>query len=191
MNLSLKEHFEKIVNFTDAEFEYIASHFAKMELKKNELLLRPGQQKVGIYFVVSGILKSYFLDKKEKEHILQFAQHDWWITDYKAFFNQAESTIYIDSLTDCELLYISNENLEKLAVEFHKMEYFLRVKSNACFIAIQDRLLTMLYLNASERFDYFINLHPSLLNAVPKYLIASYIGISREMLSRLTSKVTI
>lgn len=137
MNTALRNHIEEIVDMSDQEFEYISSHFHYKKLKKKQFLIEAGQQKVNKYFVLSGILKSYYIDKSDREHILQFAEPDWWITDYSAFFNNQESTIYIDCITDCELLYISNEDLEKLSAEFHKMEHFFRVKSNAGYVASQ------------------------------------------------------
>lgn len=105
-------------------------------------------------------------------------------------YYKKESTIYIDCITDCELLYISNADLEKLSAEFHKMEHFFRVKSNAGYVASQERILAMLKLTSIERFEHFNNLYPNLIQSIPKYLIASYIGVSREMLSRLTKNVT-
>ncbi|MCT3897476.1 Crp/Fnr family transcriptional regulator [Elizabethkingia meningoseptica] len=189
MNTALRNHIEEIVDMSDQEFEYISSHFHYKKLKKKQFLIEAGQQKVNKYFVLSGILKSYYIDKSDREHILQFAEPDWWITDYSAFFNNQESTIYIDCITDCELLYISNEDLEKLSAEFHKMEHFFRVKSNAGYVASQKRILAMLNLTSIERFNHFISLYPSLFQSLPKYLIASYIGISREMLSRLSKKL--
>lgn len=190
MKLQLRDHIEKIVSLSSEEFEYISSYFHYKKMKKNQFLLQAGQQKVNKYFVLSGILKSYYIDKNDKEHIIQFAQPDWWITDYDAFFNNKESTIYIDCITDCELLYISNEDLEKLSAEFHKMEHFFRVKSNGGYVASQQRILTMLNLTAIERFNNFVDLYPNLIQSIPKYLIASYIGVSREMLSRLSKNVT-
>lgn len=189
MNRAFRNHIEEIVDMSDQEFEYISSHFHYKKLKKKQFLIEAGQQKVNKYFVLSGILKSYYIDKSDREHILQFAEPDWWITDYSAFFNNKESTIYIDCITDCELLYISNEDLEKLSAEFHKMEHFFRVKSNAGYVASQKRILAMLNLTSVERFNYFISLYPKLFQSIPKYLIASYIGISREMLSRLSKKL--
>lgn len=190
MKTKLRDHIAEIVNFSDQEFEYISAHFHYKKMKKNQFLIQAGQQKVNKYFVISGILKSYYVDKSDKEHIIQFAQPDWWITDYNAFFNNKEATINVDCITDCELLYISNDDLEKLSAEFHKMEHFFRIKSNAGYVASQERILTMLNLTAVERFNHFNVLYPNLIQSIPKYLIASYIGVSREMLSRLSKNVT-
>ena len=190
MKIQLREHIEEIIGLSDKEFQYIDSHFHYKKMKKNQFLLQAGQQKVNKYFVLSGILKSYYIDKNDNEHIIQFAQPNWWITDYSAFFSNKESTIFIDCITDCELLYISNADLEKLSAEFHKMEHFFRVKSNAGYVASQQRILSMLNLTVMERFEHFTGLYPDLIQSIPKYLIASYIGVSREMLSRLAKKVT-
>lgn len=189
MKTKLRKHIEEVVSISDQEFEYISSHFHYKKLRKKQFLVEAGQQKVNKYFVLGGILKSYYIDKNDREHILQFAEPDWWITDYSAFFNNEASTIYIDSITDCELLYITNEDVEKLSAEFHKMEHFFRIKSNAGYVASQKRILTMLNLTSIERFNHFINLYPDLFRSIPKYLIASYICISREMLSRLSKNL--
>ncbi len=189
MSSLLKQQFEDIISLTDQEFEYILTHFTEKKLKKNSFLLQVGQQNVCKYFVAKGILKSYYIDKSGKEHILQFAEPDWWITDYKAFFNETEASIYVDCITDCEILSITKENLEKLAKEFHKLEHFFRVKSNAGYVASQERILSMLKLTATERFDHFLDQYPNFMLKIPKYLIASYIGVSREMLSRMTKNV--
>jgi len=190
MSSLLRQQFEDIISLTDQEFEYILTHFTEKKLKKNSFLLQVGQQNVSKFFVTKGILKSYYIDKSGKEHILQFAEPDWWITDYKAFFNETEASIYVDCITDCEILSITKENLEKLAKEFHKMEHFFRVKSNAGYVASQERILSMLNLTATERFDHFLDQYPNFMRKIPKYLIASYIGVSREMLSRMTKNVT-
>ncbi|PTT71378.1 Crp/Fnr family transcriptional regulator, partial [Chryseobacterium sp. HMWF001] len=185
----LRKQFESLINLTEKEFDYILAHFTEKKLRKNSFLLESGQHNISKFFVNKGLLKSYYIDKSGKEHILQFAEADWWITDYKAFFNGTEATIYVDCVTDCELLSITKENLEKLAKEFHKLEYFFRVKSNIGYVASQERILSMLKLTSTERFEHFLEQYPNFTQKIPKYLIASYIGVSREMLSRITKNV--
>jgi len=189
MKSQLRAHIEEIVSLSDQEFEYISSYFHYKKIKKRQFLIQSGQARVNKYFVVKGILKSYYVDKNDREHIIQFAQPNWWITDYNAFFNNRPSTIHIDCVSDCELLFISNADLEKLSAEFHKMEHFFRVKSNAGYVASQERILAMLNLTSLERFNHFIEMYPNLIQSIPKYLIASYIGVSREMLSRLNKVI--
>jgi CRP-like cAMP-binding protein len=188
MSLLLRKHIEKITPLTDAEFDYILSHFTTKKLKKNQFLLQEGDAVNNDYLVVSGLLKAYHLNNDDKEHILQFAMEDWWVTDYQAYFTQTNATIYIDCIEDVELLCLSLHNREKICADLHKMDHFFRKKSNAGYVALQSRILSLLNNSAKERYEQFLNLYPKLLQRIPKTLIASYLGVSRETLSRLSSK---
>jgi CRP-like cAMP-binding protein len=132
-------------------------------------------------------LKAYHTDKEGKEHILQFALSDWWITDYGAYFKEAKATIHVDCIEESQLLCLSLHNREKLCGDMHKMEHFFRKKLNAGYVALQQRILTLLNSSAKERYEQLLNQYPSLFQKVPKTLIASYLGVSRETLSRLNN----
>jgi CRP-like cAMP-binding protein len=113
----------------------------------------------------------------------------WWITDYEAYYNQSAATVNIDCIEDSELLCLSFENREKLCAELHKMEYFFRKKTNKRNVALQKRILSLLSNNAKERYDKLLEQYPQLFQKVPKQLIAAYLGVTGETLSRLnTSK---
>jgi CRP-like cAMP-binding protein len=183
----LRKHIGKIVLLTDKEFEYVLSHFTIKKLKKHQFLIQEGDSVANDYFVVKGLLKAYHTDKNSKEHILQFAFEDWWITDYQAYFNQIEATIAIDCIEDCEVLCLSLYNREKICSELHKMEHFFRKKSNGGYVALQRRILSLLNSSAQERYESLLKQTPKLFQRVPKALIASYLGVSRETLSRFSS----
>lgn len=92
----------------------------------------------------------------------------------------------IDCIEDTEVLCISATDREKLCAEMHKMEHFFRKKSNAGYVALLRRILSLLNDNAKQRYQQFVEQYPKLLKKVPKTLIASYLGVSRETLSRLS-----
>lgn len=117
---------------------------------------------------------------------MQFALEDWWVTDFQAYFHETYATIYVDCIEASELLGISLYNREKLCAELHKMEHFFRKKSNAGYVALQGRILSFLNNNPQERYQQFFSQYPQLFQRIPKTLIASYLGVSRETLSRLT-----
>ena len=121
MKHPLKQHIEEIIKLTDKEFEFILSHFETTNKRKHQYLLQEGEVADKEYWIVKGCLKSYFFDESGKEHILQFGMENWWITDYESFVKQSKSNINIDCIEDCELLYITFENREKLTKEMHKM----------------------------------------------------------------------
>ncbi len=187
MSIALRQHFEKITPLTDEEFDYIFSYFTLKKLKKHQYLVQENDFVQNDYFVISGLLKASHTDKEGKEHIMQFAMEDWWITDYQAYFNQTNATLNIDCIESAELLCLSLQNRDKICAELHKIEHFFRKKSNFGYIALQRRILSLLNSNAKERYEQLLNQYPTLFQRVPKTLIAAYLGVSRETLSRLSS----
>jgi CRP-like cAMP-binding protein len=184
MSQILRQQIERITALTDEEFEYILSHFTKKKFKKNEFLIREKEPAPYFFFVLSGCLKAYHLNSEGKESIIQFALQDWWISDYQSHFNEVNATINVDCIEDAEVLCLTLHNREKLCDEMHKMERFFRKKSNAGYAALQNRILSMLNNNPKERYEKLLIQNPTLFQKVPKTLIASYLGVSRETLSR-------
>jgi len=111
---------------------------------------------------------------------------DWWISDPQAYHNALTATLNIDCLEDTTLYQISLENRERLCAESRKMEYFFRKKTQSGYIALQKRIQSLMDLNAGQRYDLFLQSYPQLSQRLPKTMIASYLGISRETLSRLS-----
>lgn len=183
----LRQQIEKIVVLTDDEFQFVLSHFSVKSFKKHQYVLQAGNPAPNDHFVVKGLLKSFYLNEAGKTHILQFAMEDWWISDPQAYHNKTIATLNIDCLEDTSTMYISIDNREKLCADLKKMEYFFMKKTTAGYIALQRRILSLMSQKADERYQQFISLYPSLLQRLPKALVASYLGISRETLSRITA----
>jgi CRP/FNR family cyclic AMP-dependent transcriptional regulator len=181
----LRQHIEEIISLTDEDFAYILSHFKPIIRRKNQFVVQEGEAVHKEFFVVKGCLKTFFFDHGGKEHILQFSMENWWATDYEAFVNGTLATVSIDCIEDCELLYITYEDREKLSREMHKMERFWAIKTKLGYIALQKRILSLLKDTAQERHDKLLQQYPQLFMRVPKKLIAAYLGVSRETLSRL------
>jgi len=182
----LKDHIGAISPLSDEEFDYILSHFVFKKLKKHSFLVQEGNSVKYEYFILKGCLKAYMSDSNTgKESIYQFGVEDWWITDREAFFKQSTATINIDCLEDSEVLGITLENREKLVTEMRKYEHFVAVKANLGYISLQKRLQLMIMGSVKDRYENFIRQYPHLINRIPKSFIASYLGVSRETLSRL------
>lgn len=182
----LRNHIEEITPITDSEFEYVMSHFTIKKLKKHQFLVQSGNDVTNDHFVISGLLKAYYTNDEGKEHILQFAMENWWVTDYQAYFKKVKATMDIDCLEDCEVLTLSLQNRDKLCADLQKIEHFFRVKSNFGYMALQRRILSLLDQDAKGRYEDLVSLYPSLLQRVPKTVLSSYLGVSRETLSRLS-----
>jgi CRP-like cAMP-binding protein len=183
----LKEHIAKTASLTDEQFDYFFSHFKLLSYKKGQTVITEGDKVDCEYFVLSGCLKAFFINDDIKMYILQFAMPTWWTSDYNALYNNSRATINIDCITDVEILCLSGADREKLCDEIHQVEHFFRWRTNRGYVASQKRLLSFMNNDAKKRYEELLALYPQLYNLVPKHLIAAYLGISRETLSRLYS----
>ncbi len=181
----LKQHIAKTASLTDEQFDYFFSHFKMQSFKKAQTIISEGDKVDCEYFVLSGCLKAFFINDEIKMYILQFAMPTWWTSDYNALYNQTRATIHIDYITDAEVLCLSNNDRERLCNELHQVEHFFRWRTNKGYIASQKRLLSFMNNDAKKRYEELLTLYPQLYNLVPKHLIAAYLGVSRETLSRL------
>lgn len=181
----LKQHIAKTASLSEEEFEHFFSHFKVESFKKGEVIINEGDDVEKEYFVLSGCLKTFFMNDNIKMHILQFTMPTWWTSDYAALYNKTKATITIDCISDAEVLSITNEAREKICRELHQVEYFFRWRTNKGYVAAQKRLLSFMNNDAKTRYEELLALYPALYNMVPKHLIAAYLGVSRETLSRL------
>src|SRR5688572_15268123 len=140
----LKAHITKITKLTDDQFDYFFSHFKQESFQKGQAIITAGDQVGCEYFVVSGCLKSFFINEDMKMFILQFAMPNWWTSDYEALYNQSKSTINIDAVADAKVLCLTNDDREKLCKEIHEVEHFFRWRTNRGFVATQKRLLSLM-----------------------------------------------
>ncbi|WP_077406529.1 Crp/Fnr family transcriptional regulator [Cellulophaga omnivescoria] len=187
MQEKLKEHITKLVPFSNEEFGFLLSHFEHKKYKKNDFIIKEGKDVNNCYYVISGLLKLVFNDANGKQHIVSFAMEDWWESDFFAYFNQTKAKMSLQCIEDTEVYSISLKNYNKLSLEMPKMERFFLKKSHSGHIASQNRILSFLTSNAKERYLQLLQQQPLLFQRVPKTLLAAYLGVSRETLSRLSS----
>ena len=183
----LHQHISRFVKLNDEQLDYFVSHFKEHSFKKGQAVISEGEKVEKEYFVLSGCLKAFFINDEARMYILQFAMPTWWTSDYSALYNSTRASINVDCVTDAEVLSLSNTDREKLCSEIHAIEHFFRWRTNRGFIASQRRLLSLMNSDAKGRYEELMELYPQLYNIVPKQLIAAYLGVSRETLSRLYS----
>jgi len=183
----LRKHIEQLTPLNDEEFDHIKTFFTLKRVRKNQYLLHEGDEVKYEYLVVKGIYKVFYVDGQGKEYIVQFAQENWWMTDYQAYFKQKQATMYVECVEEGEVLCLTLYGREKLSADLHKMEHFFRVKLTNGYVALQQRIALLLSSTPQQRYEEFARLHPTLLQRIPKKLIAEYLGVSRETLSRLYS----
>lgn len=183
---SLTAHINKLVSLTDEEISIVHSYFTLKKFKKHQFLVNVGDVAKYSYFVVSGLLKLNYTDDNGKSHIVSFAMEDWWESDFYSFFLKQEATLSLECLEDTKVLCITLDDYWALCNRVSKMERLLLIKANFGFLSSQKRILSLLSSDSKERYEAFLKQYPQLIQRIPKSLIASYIGVSRETLSRLS-----
>lgn len=168
----------------------IETGFTKVEVRKGTIVIKANEVVLHQYFVYSGCLRAFFVEPDGKEHTIQFAIKDWWISDYTAFFSSAKGILQIECLQDAVLYKISRKNMERSYAEIPKLEVFFRRKMEKAFASFQKRILSNLALSAKERYLSFIDTYPNIGQSVKNYHIASYLGITTESLSRIRKEIT-
>ncbi len=181
----LRAHIEEIVALTDQEFEWVFSAFTLRRLRKHQFAVQAGGLVDSEFFVVKGLLKASFTNEQGKTHILQFAMENWWVSDYSALNRRSPAVLDIDCLEESIVLYISRDAKARLCAASHKMEHFFRIKTGTGYVSLQQRILSLMNDDVRSRYEQLLKQYPSLFQRVPKALIAAYLGVSRETLSRL------
>jgi CRP-like cAMP-binding protein len=159
-------------------------------VKKGTILLQKGEKAKHGFFVVKGCLKSFVIDSSGKEHILNFAPENWIISDLNSLLNNAESSLTIKAIEDTEYYLINSKNFE-LAFESPSKDLIekqvqMLIKN---IIATNKRLISLMSATGEERYLEFIATYPSLIQRLPLKLIASYLAITPEFLSRIRKKL--
>ena len=155
------------------------------KISKGYILIRQGQVVNHMFFVVSGCLRSYCVDKNGKEHTLQFAIKDWWISDYIAILNNEPTQLTVEALRDTEVIEFLVSDIKKLRAQFPELEAIQQKNLQRHLVTLQKRILNQLQLTAAERYDLFLQNYPDIEQFTPNYHIASYLGITQESLSRI------
>lgn len=177
------------ITLSEEEFDLCKGFFIPRRLRRKHFLLQEGNVCKYTAFLEKGLLRSYTVDKKGAEHILQFAFEGWWIADIYSFLTHEPSMYNIEALEDTELLLITKTSLDTLMEKLPGIEHYFHVITQNHLIATQRRLMGSLTETAEERYLTFIKLYPDCLARVPQHMIASYLGITRETLSRIRKEM--
>lgn len=168
--------------------EHIFLIAKEKNISKRDTLIRQGQVVTKTYFVTEGCLRSYCIDKEGKEHTLQFAIKEWWISDFIALFNNEPASLTIEGITDARVIEFAKKDLDNSFHLFPEFEPFQRRNLERHVVSLHKRILNQLQLSASERYDLFLAQYPNIERHVPNYHIASYLGITQQSLSRIRAE---
>lgn len=176
------------IDLSDKAEAYLYSISKEIHVLKGETLIKEGQTVKKVYFVKEGCLRSFCTDKSGKEHTLQFAIKNWWISDYIAIHTNELSTLTVECLEDSTIIEFNAKEINGILDLFPEYEPFQRYILERHVVSLQKRILNQLQLTAGERYDLFLDQYPNIEQHTKNYHIASFLGITQESLSRIRVK---
>ena len=180
----------KYVSMSDKDSDYFHSLLKKKTIRKKTYLLQEGDVCHFEGFVIDGCVRTFYRDKEGLETIITFATEGWWVSDLCSFMDQKPSNMFIEALEDTELFMIDYQSKMLLFEKVPQLEKFFRIIVQRSLCVIQQRFYASISQTAEERYLAFTEKYPHLLNRVPLHLIARYIGVSPEFLSKVRHNIS-
>ncbi|HKO81353.1 MAG TPA: Crp/Fnr family transcriptional regulator [Chitinophagaceae bacterium] len=190
--MELKPLFNYIAQFVQLTSEEQSILESKVKIRKylkGQFVVQNGDICKYENFVLSGCLKTFYIDNEGQEHIVMFAVENWWTADLSSFITQTPADYNIQCLENSVLAQIYYEDLEQLYVQIPKLERFFRIIIQKAYISSQKRIINNFSLPAKDRYVQFREKYPQIEQRVPQYMIASYLGITKEFLSKIRSQL--
>ena len=188
MYQELETYITRFVGLSDQEMQTALSFFEARTVPKRTLLLRAGEVCAFEAFIVSGCAREYFIDARGSEHTIEFAVENWWVSDINSFENRVPSQVFIETLENTEFLLLTPDAKEALLEAVPRLERMFRVMMQRHLNVIKTRLLRNMSDTAMDRYLMFLRRYPDVIQRVPQYYIASYLGISQAFLSKLRKR---
>ena len=170
------------------EIDLIQSSFVLKKFRKRQYFLQEGEVCKYTAFVIKGAMRQYRVDDKGEEHIIKLFIENWWASDRESLMNKTPSIYFIDAWEDTEALLITKDNLADLVDQLPPLSEWIRKLDTNFAAASQRRINAAISLSAEERYHDLEKTYPEFLQRFPQHIIASYLGINRETLSRIRSR---
>ena len=185
----LLDYINAIVSLTKEEEELLLTYVTKRKYLKGQFVLQQGDIAQHECFITSGCTKMFHSDASGQEHIILFAIENWWTSDIGSFISQTPADFNVQCIEDTELIQFSYHNIEALFEAIPKLERFFRKIIEKAFVASQKRIVRNFSLTAKEQYVIFKDAYPELEQRIPQYMIASYLGITKEFFSKMKKQL--
>lgn len=186
---NIETYLSEILEIPKEEVSHCSNFYEPKKVVKNEFLLQEGDVCNATYFVEKGLLRMYSIDKNGKEHIIQFAPEKWLISDRSSLYFNEKSKYYIEAVEDSEVLLLKNDFLSNISLSFPNSAGNNDLLLQKHIRNLQNRVNSLLAETAEERYMNFIKMYPDILLRVPQWMVASYLGITPESLSRVRKEL--
>jgi CRP-like cAMP-binding protein len=184
----LTKYIKDTIPVTEKELELILSYFKPLTPKKNELLVNHGQSSQRMFFVTKGCLRIFFIQEDGQDITRYLAFENNFATALVSFISQDPSLEFIQALEDTALLYISRRDFHHLLETIPLWEKFYRHYLEHAYVTNTNRLMSFITMEAIERYRILLQENPVIVQRLPNKIVASYLNISQETLSRIKAK---
>ncbi|UEG53753.1 Crp/Fnr family transcriptional regulator [Mucilaginibacter daejeonensis] len=185
MHEVLERYLTDKITLTTADVELIGSVCIVKKLRKKQYLLQEGDVWKYNAFVAKGCMRTYSVNEKGLEHVINFGIENWWIGDRVSLLSGEPSRFNIDAVEDSEVVLITKDNFEMLCKAIPVFNDLVNAIMNKSFAASQNRIHAAISFSAEDKYLDFVKRYPGLANRIPQAMIASYLGITPETLSRV------
>jgi CRP-like cAMP-binding protein len=185
---SLLANISRYVQLTEEETKKLVSIIRTVRVKKRQFIIQPDFVCQYRSYILQGAFKVYYLDTQGKEHTVSIGIEDWFVTDFYSYITQTPATNYAEALEDSIILQMKYEDIEALCKEIHALSEYFRLTTEKAFAYSRRRVISNISKTAEERYFEYLNKYPTIVNRVPQYVLASYLGMSAEFLSKIRAR---
>jgi len=183
-------HFiNRYVSLTEEEEAVILSKVSYRKYLKGQYVVQQGDVCKQSGFIIAGCTRTFYADDEGQEHNVMFSFENWWASEIGSFVSQTPSNYNVHCIENTELIQLSYEHQEILFKRIPKLERFFRLVLETAFVASQKRIVESFSLSAKEKYLHFKATHHKMEQRIPQYMVASYLGITKEFLSKIKSQL--
>lgn len=184
-NTGLADFLSSRIEVNDTEIQDFLKMFVSRSVRKKQLIVQPGFTASKRFYIVDGALRSFVINECGHEINIALAVKDWWITDYNSYIYQQPATLFVEALSHSVVMELSFDDEKYLKQLSPKYESFFRVIAERGLAAQQRRMIALHTQTAVQRYENFARQYPQFLQEIPQYIIASFLGMSTEFLSKI------
>ncbi len=186
---ALLKYISNYIDLTEDEEQILVSKIKYRKYLKGQYYGQQGDVCKYSGFLISGCTKMFYSDDNGQEHVVMFSIKDWWTGDLGSYISQNPADYHVQCIEETEVIQFDYDKREELLTEIPKLERFFRIILEKALVASQKRIIRNFSLTAKERYLVFKKLYPTIEQQIPQYLIASYLGITKEFLSKIKSQL--
>ncbi len=186
---SFLNYINKYIDLTEKEIAFLRSNTNYKKYLKGHYIVQQGAVCKHTNFIISGCTKNFYVDQQGQEHIVTFAIENWWSADLSSFITQTPSDFNVKCIEATEVIQFTYQNQDKIFQNIPKMETLFRKLLEKALVSSQKRIVNNFSLSAKDQYLYFKKQFSTIEQRVPQYMVASYLGITKEFLSKIKTEL--